>query len=400
MYYDKIYNYYSKLLNKELNEVSRDVLHWLYTGIVEGSAKELAESNKLSMLGNLSRGNIYRSFDLLETISRATDLEEGESEEDKAKFRNEIKNGDIAKLIARELKDKEDNDKLLYGLAPGLTDHLQDIDSDEMKRRANLHKLMNVSYVKKIMRLFGALYEHVNDMKKKKRLPDPTSFSNVITGNNMQDLLLSEFLKLADEDMESMFNMQFIQSQLLQYERTSRKDVGRGDVDIYLDCSGSMCDLYMELNLDNKLQQFSFWEVGLALSLTLVRLAFDDRRKPKCYTFNTSVYELDVSSMSNAIESLLGVYKGGGTLIEAVLNKIDSNSSKDRDSFIITDAFDNVRSTSITKTKSIMVKNNSRLFCGYLSCGYPTPLWMNDFDKVVTLSSGKDNVLNFLEGMV
>ena len=399
MYHDKVYDYYSKQLDKPLDSQAREILHWLYTGTVTTSAKDLAESSKLNMLSTTCRGNIHRSFDMLDTLEHAKVLEEtDEDPEAQSRRRNSIKTGKIGKDIEEDLNGKEDKDNLIYGLAAGKTDSLEDLSVEDMKSRNELHKLMK--NFERVIKLFGFLYESINELKKKKRLPDPTSFSSVVTGNSLQDLLMSEFLKLADPDAEAMFNMQFIQEQLLQYERHSNKEVGRGEVHIFLDRSSSMWDYRTQIRLPDGMQTFSFWELGLALTLTLVRASFDDGRKPKVSTFNTALQHIDTTSMSVALENILKLSCGGGTVIESVLSHVRHTPSEGRDIFIITDGFDNVLSQTIKATKDELAKYNSKIYFGHLSCGYPAPVWMAEFDMRFDLTSNDGELTKLMEVMI
>jgi len=131
--------------------------------------------------------------------------------------------------------------------------------------------------------------------------------SGLEIGNDLDRILASELLKLADPDLFPLFAMGYLERTLLQYQKEGKETLGRGPIVICVDVSGSMQgdpDLWSK-----------------AVALTLAQLAGEQQRHCRLIQFSETVKRIDdlppsQPMIQTLLRALSEFFSGGGTNFE------------------------------------------------------------------------------------
>ncbi|MCX7610280.1 MAG: VWA domain-containing protein [Ignavibacterium sp.] len=155
---------------------------------------------------------------------------------------------------------------------------------------------------------------------------------NIVSGNDLSSTLSSEYLYLMNEKTKTLFYKKYLNKQLLQYERYSKKDANRGPIIICLDVSSSIGDTEEK------------WSKAVALAM--LEMAQLQKRDYAIIFFSSSVKKKIIIPYGElSYEHIIDIaefYSGGGTNFERPVQEAfdiinTSKKFKNADIVFITD---------------------------------------------------------------
>lgn len=171
--------------------------------------------------------------------------------------------------------------------------------------------------LRQIFRVAGRMKFILEGAKTKKPAKSPVHKGTKL-GGDIDALLPSELVLLADEDLEDLFYYKLHEHSLRQRDKKRREKRGQGPFICCVDVSGSM----------------SGWRVNhaMALFVSLARLAVRDRRKVMFIPFATSHAAFEIKSASDLISALqLRDRLGFSTIFQAPLKSAHNYIKEQRD---------------------------------------------------------------------
>jgi uncharacterized protein with von Willebrand factor type A (vWA) domain len=184
-------------------------------GLTQTQANQLAQLQQQFMdLQNLIDGNVDGQEQLEDGMTNAMN----DASHDAA---NEVS----------EVRDIVDS----WGLDSGQSSRRISLD----KRKKAIERIRRSNRLKELTDLIGRM-KKVAMQKKKQKQPDGYSIKTIELGNQLEKVVPSELMKLANPSTKKDFVQRFHEKQLMQYKKNSIKSTGRGPVIVLHDKSGSM----------------------------------------------------------------------------------------------------------------------------------------------------------------
>jgi uncharacterized protein with von Willebrand factor type A (vWA) domain len=158
-----------------------------------------------------------------------------------------------------------------------------------------------------------------------------TEVVGIEVGNDLQALLPTELVKLAEPEYEAMFMRGYLERSLMQYERSGVEKKEQGPVLVALDESSSMRGAK------------EAWSKGLAMGMLMI--AMKQKRAFRLIHFAGSVTRVDDFPVGDSdpkkLLEMLSHFSGGGTSFETPLraahDAIKNDGLADADVMLITD---------------------------------------------------------------
>lgn len=149
---------------------------------------------------------------------------------------------DLMEIMARTAERTSDELEKVYAFASGCGFNLKDLVKG--KDAAEAWKLFKVlkdnSKLSKLMEIAGRFARVASATKKMKVRPGRAEVYDIETSNDLTRVLASEFIYLAEPELEDLFYLKFVQGSLQSYELQSDEHVGKGPVIVCVDISVSM----------------------------------------------------------------------------------------------------------------------------------------------------------------
>ncbi len=219
--------------------------------------------------------------------------------------------------------------------------------------------LQNNAYLRRIAELAGRMQRTMRIQQRAKVQQGYSQITGLETGNDLDRLLPSELLKLADPDQFPLFAQGYLERTLLQYQKEDRESLERGPMVICVDVSGSMQgdpDLWAK-----------------AVALTLIQLAAQQHRYCRLIQFSETVKRVDdlapdESMIQTMLQALGQFFSGGGTNftdpLEMALQAIEEHPQlQQADLILITDGIGHLQ------TEFLQRFNQSRAQHGFSAYG-------------------------------
>ncbi len=172
-------------------------------------------------------------------------------------------------------------------------------------------KLREFPKLREIAQMAGRFVNIAREKQRSKTEYFRQEVAGIETGNEIADLVPSEFLLLTDPDLEYLFYKKYFERELTQYRMQGRTPEGRGPIVVAVDVSGSMFGAP------------NIW--ASAVALALFAIARDQNRDFRLLLFNTKVVgEASVLKGQRAGEDLIRlllVGPSGGTAYEPPLSR-------------------------------------------------------------------------------
>ncbi len=263
---------------------------------------------------------------------------------------------------------------------------LSRVPYDERKRLSDA--LMGNNKLKEIAKKLGRMKELLGDLNRK-----PSKYGHAIadvgTGNQINRILASEKLLLAEPGLETEFYKKYCDKTLLQYETRGLEEM-KGPIVVCVDDSGSMSG-----NRD-------YW--AKAIALAMLQLAMKDRRAYRCIIFSDGVdaifdFDKDHFSADDMIK-MAEFFANGGTEFEPALVKalesIEESRFKKADILFITDGDPYGNLSSDFKAKYKSTKEEKGFKCQGIIIGNGGSRYLDEFcDSVTNISDlNKDDELS------
>ena len=203
---------------------------------------------------------------------------------------------------------------------------------DYKTRLALAGKLLKSPNLLKIARLAGR-FTRIAVRKQKMRTKHITEeISDIVQSADINRVIPSESMLLADPDLEVLFTKKFLEGQLLTYELSGQEPKGKGPLVICIDVSGSMTG------------EKDVW--CKAVALALIQVAHKEKRDAVVIPFDTQVgtafeFRRGESTLEKALE-MAAYFTGGGTNFDPPLTKamqflVEDPKLKNADVVCVTD---------------------------------------------------------------
>lgn len=269
----------------------------------------------------------------------------------------------------------------------------EDMSEKVMKGMLNetlVDKVTKNDKVRSIVQIMGRM-KPILDVAKSQVLKEQPTPVDLVYGRDLDKLVPTELVTLADPELEDLFWMKYLDGGLLQYEHRDRPTEGRGPFVCLLDVSGSMSGLP---------EQY-----GLALFSAMTRLALKDKREVMLVYFadNTKAFKVtDGESLVNALGATVRV--GHGTNFHGVLceaRNIINNGliAKQADILMITDGYSSLSEDRLGSYISWKVSMGIKMV-GININGSWSDSYIKMFDAVTSMGSrGEMTKLDWLDGV-
>ena len=224
------------------------------------------------------------------------------------------------------------------------------------------------AYLRRIAELAGRMQRTMRIQQRSKVQQGYSQITGLETGHDLDRLLPSELLKLADPDQFPLFAKGYLERTLLQYQKEDRESLERGPIVICVDVSGSMQgdpDLWAK-----------------AVALTFVQLATQQHRHCRLIQFSETVKRVDdlapdESMIQTMLQALGQFFSGGGTHfmapLEMALQAIEEQPQlKQADLIFITDGIGHLHSEFVKQFDQSRAQHGFSAY-GVLISSQPSP---------------------------
>lgn len=242
----------------------------------------------------------------------------------------------LAEAVRQAQGEVSDARAGLAGILPGLGSVPAAHEQVDAERLALAEKLLNDKSLQKVLRLAGRITRIAERVRWQSVDNVPESVVDVETGGDIEKLLPTELMNLADPELELLAFSRLLDRSCLQYKMSGKERLGRGSIVMLLDTSGSMMD---------HISTYTRLELAAGLGIASVRSAAMQRRRVVVATFDTRIRSSvvveagDMKGAKEAILQLATITVGGGTSFDAPLNwALDNGAEEARaDLVMVTD---------------------------------------------------------------
>ena len=294
----------------------------------------------------------------------------------------------LAEAIRKAEKAADDADTMgqLWGQDEG--EHVAD-DPETMLKLLEL--LKDSSRLKIVVQMLGRMKNqfHHTRMTRSKYIPE--EFVDIELGNDISNLLPYSLLPLADEELEILFWMDYLQSALLQQVMEGHEPLDMGPIVMLVDISGSMGASMGSFPGVGPITRLDW---ALSVALTLILLAKQQDREYYIgmfdYYMQKELKSSDGPVTLETIVDLLSVQEAGGTSFEAPLRRglevmLESDYNK-ADMVFVTDGLCNVSATFLEEFNRSKKERDFRVLG--VACATVDPDSLLDFcDKALSAGS-------------
>ena len=233
----------------------------------------------------------------------------------------------------------------------------------------------------KIIKEIGRLKNILVETRRQKIKHGTSEIYSIGTGRDLGRILPCEVLKMRHPVLKKDFYKRFLDGSLLEYSLRSKEKMGKGNIIVCLDCSGSMSSkLYDEISREL---------YAKALALAILELAVRDNRNYHLIMFEATIkqeykFGKDKKPDVNDIISIANTTYTGGTNFDAPLEKALSSINEEGDIVFITDGECKVGDDFLKKFNEVKEKLNFQVVS--LQVGNSSTKYLEDFS---------DDVINF-----
>ena len=338
-----------QFLKEHAPQVQKWVQNWDKQTALEEDKQQLQnqkhqlEKNITLQKGQLSPGDKQQLLKRLRQVNQGLKKNEEDRRETFGALKeasDALTNKENLKQVFQQSEKEVDEQDRMETLMPGMNKgQIKDRPlGDRMKLARALQQGGRIKEVFKLLGNFSAILSK----SFKSKLKQPTGiFSDVILGNDLEEVFPSEFLYLMMPETEILFLKNFAEGELLQSLNEQREPLGRGPFIICVDISGSMD----EKNRD-------MWSKAIALAfLSLAQL---QHRRVSIILFESEIHKrfdlMRDGSSDDAMRIMLEVARTqttGGTKFEPPLDAAfsivkEEKAFKRADIVIITDGEANI----------------------------------------------------------
>jgi uncharacterized protein with von Willebrand factor type A (vWA) domain len=249
-----------------------------------------------------------------------------------------------------------------------------------------VHRLKTSEKLQKLALLAGRYKRLASIARHTKIKSGSDELYDTTLGDDLSRMLPNEFLKLIDPDLEMLFQKDFLEKRLQQYEYKGKTKKHKGPIVCCIDGSGSMGG------------PSEIWAKAVAISL--LEIARSQHRNFFVIHFDATwdAGQLHTNSFLKSepynvreVIDLAEYFPGGGTLFEPPLDAarekimLDPGFSK-ADIIFITDGCSTVREDWLAEYKSWKQKSRISIYSVIIDTGYNTDIALEEFsDQIIPL---------------
>lgn len=255
------------------------------------------------------------------------------------------------KIVDKALEENDEvNEAIsnLHGDSSGAGKHAADLEA----KKKLAEKLRKNKELKKLTQKLGALRKIWHERKKARKTRDTyESITGARFGDDVTKAFPAEVALAASPEGSALFALKYSQKTLLTKDYTStRRDIGKGPIVMYVDVSGSM---HGETEVWSK-----------AIAFVIAEEALKQNREIQIHLFDTQIngsvkLQKDRKDNAQLIDFVCTWTLGGGTSFNAVLaHALDKAKISDRaDVLMITDGHSDVHDNFIRRLNSFKQTN-------------------------------------------
>lgn len=255
------------------------------------------------------------------------------------------------KIVDKALEENDEvNEAIsnLHGDSSGAGKHAANLEA----KKKLAEKLRKNKELKKLTQKLGALRKIWHERKKARKTRDTyESITGARFGDNVTKAFPAEVALAASPEGSALFALKYSQKTLLTKDYTStRRDIGKGPIVMYVDVSGSM---HGETEVWSK-----------AIAFVIAEEALKQNREIQIHLFDTQIngsvkLQKDRKDNAQLIDFVCTWTLGGGTSFNAVLaHALDKAKISDRaDVLMITDGHSDVHDNFIRRLNSFKQTN-------------------------------------------
>lgn len=255
------------------------------------------------------------------------------------------------KIVDRALEENDEvNEAIsnLHGDSSGAGKHAADLEA----KKKLAEKLRKNKELKKLTQKLGALRKIWHERKKARKTRDTyESITGARFGDDVTKAFPAEVALAASPEGSALFALKYSQKTLLTKDYTStRRDIGKGPIVMYVDVSGSM---HGETEVWSK-----------AIAFVIAEEALKQNREIQIHLFDTQIngsvkLQKDRKDNAQLIDFVCTWTLGGGTSFNAVLaHALDKAKISERaDVLMITDGHSDVHDNFIRRLNSFKQTN-------------------------------------------
>jgi uncharacterized protein with von Willebrand factor type A (vWA) domain len=263
-------------------------------------------------------------------------------------------------LATEGVQDKLEQIQQINGVLAGLGGEFSQGAEIEL-----IHSITRQPQLLKLIKMVGQMVEVFNKNKRSQHHKGVEELVSVEYGNDLANILPSELMLLTKPTTKRIFQVKYLQNQLMQYEKTCEESLGKGDLVICLDTSSSM--------EDGGGLHCSKWLWAVSLTYALITLVQQQHRSVQVVLFNYQAKILE------NYQTLLNYRPSGGTDFNRALKFSIPLLNERCDLVFITDGECELTSSEQEEIKQEL--GNNHLYTILINDDYEE--WSND---LITLS--------------
>ena len=300
------------------------------------------------------------------------------------------------KKAMQSAKEGSEISKALFGKLAGVGNEPNKYADDVAERLKALNGI-DKDKLKKISKLIGRLKSIAKKNRSKNVVSGKQKVTGVELGSTIEQLTSDSLVLAGSRFLKYEFYSRYIDNSLVQYSLKSNEKVGRGDIRLLVDRSGSM-------SVNNRHAGCSNMVVANAVSVVFASIAKKERRAFEVQWFNnglnTDSYQISKAgkcffmqnkSVTNAqmISKMLAMGCGGGTNLNVSLKQFLASTTKQMmkaDIVIITDGYtEKIQDEVIEELQNIKSQKGFRFYGMCIGGGSFDPKLEKLLDKNVTI---------------
>ena len=247
---------------------------------------------------------------------------------------------EIVEHAANDTDEKNDQMKNMWGDDPGTGKHLMDLD----QKKALARRLQDNKKLRQLAERIGALSKIWQQRKRAKKTRDNyEAIAGAQFGSDITKAFPTELAAAGTDAGKALFCLKYSQRTLMVKDfESTRKDIGRGPIVMYVDISGSMSG-------DSEL-------FSKAIAFVIAEHARKEKRELTVHLFDTEVQNTvtlkpNAKNNSELLDFIGSWHLGGGTSFNSVLSHLLEVAKPDAraDVVMLTDGHSDVSSAFIRR---------------------------------------------------
>jgi uncharacterized protein with von Willebrand factor type A (vWA) domain len=390
--FNRFFNFSNKKLDAPVGWANK--LHETLDGLEEFQELVAETSGDVDLSGIATKEMLPHMLKALEDVFDAAEEEQKEKEEGgngESSVANDNARRKLRKALKKTAEEVGETKELIDSLNEnGLTAGVGFTDGGETTRSEALRSIRNNDRLKKLLKLIGRISRISEKKKQQNSSFGRSEIVGIHKGRDIERLTSSSMTMLAVPALRMKFIEEYVNGSLLQYELRGKERVGRGEVIVLVDQSGSMYDKD-SIGIATAVAAATSLIAKKERRNTSIKF-FQDRLMSKHrFSIEDNVHYANGSKISpfGWVELLTTNYAGGGTNLSRSLSMLlEEGVGKKADILVITDGHVETISEDTAKiVTELKEKSDCQVFSMTINGGKLHPTMEVLCDKTYNLDS-------------